>query len=76
MERSASTPDLGHMVEFERISKELAPYLCVLKDLVGELRDVLSPSRGPAPFTGTYKDGNIIYDGIINTFSRRSAILE
>jgi len=57
------------MVGFEGITKELLPEFTSLQDLAENLREVLFPIRGKL-FTGTYKDCNIMYDGIINTFNK------
>ena len=43
---------------------------CGLKDLAEELRNTLFRSRDLAPFTGTYKDCSIMYDGMINAFNK------
>jgi len=64
------------MVGFEDITAEFAPEFCGLKDLAEELRNVLFRSRDLAPFTGTYKDRNIIYGGMINAFNKAIAHLE
>ena len=39
-------------------------------DLAEELRNVLFRSRDLAPCTGTYKDGSIMYDGMIHAYSK------
>jgi hypothetical protein len=62
--------ELGHMVGFEHITAEFAPEFFGLKDLAEELRNVLFRSRDLAPFTGTYKDRNIMYGGMINVFNK------
>ncbi|KAH9205216.1 hypothetical protein DL95DRAFT_528943 [Leptodontidium sp. 2 PMI_412] len=59
----------GHMVGFEDVTSEFAPQFCGLKDLAEELRNTLFRSRDLAPFTGTYKDRSIMYDGMINAFN-------
>jgi hypothetical protein len=59
----------GHMVGFEDVTAEFAPEFCGLKDLAEELRNTLFRSRDLAPFTGTYKDRSIMYDGMINAFN-------
>jgi hypothetical protein len=60
----------GHMVGFEDVTVEFAPKFCVLKSLAEELRDVLFRGRDLAPFTGTYRDRSIMYDGMINAFNQ------
>ncbi|KAG9241301.1 hypothetical protein BJ878DRAFT_536604 [Calycina marina] len=61
---------LGDMVGFEDVAAEFAPKFTVLKGLAEELRNVLFRSRDLAPFTGTYKDRNIMYEGMINAFNK------
>ena len=63
------------MVEFEDIAAEFAPEFIGLKDLAEELRNVLFRSRDLGPFTGTYKDRNIMYDGMINAFNRVISVM-
>jgi len=41
-----------------------------LKQLARELRSVLFPIKDGAIFTGTFRDYDIMYDGMINAFSR------
>jgi hypothetical protein len=53
------------MVGFENITSEFIN----LRQLAEDLRDVLFPIRGKL-FTGTYKDRNIMYDGMINAFNK------
>jgi hypothetical protein len=65
----------GHMVGFEEITAEFAPRFHSLKNLAGELRNVLFPIRGSL-FTGTYKDRNIMYDGMITAFDKAIGSLE
>ncbi|KAG9237290.1 hypothetical protein BJ875DRAFT_533004 [Amylocarpus encephaloides] len=60
----------GHMVGFEDITAEFSPEFCGLKDLAEELRNTLLRGRDLAPFTGTYKDRSIMYDGTINAFNK------
>jgi hypothetical protein len=57
------------MVGFEDITAEFAPECINLRQLAEDLRDVLFPIRGKL-FTGTYKDRNIMYDGMINAFNK------
>jgi len=59
----------GHMVGFEDITAEFAPEFTSLKELAEDLRDVLFPIRGKL-FIGTYKDRNIMYDGMIDSFNK------
>lgn len=65
----------GYMVGFEDIIVEFALEFTNLKDLAEDLRDVLFPIRGKL-FTGTYKDCNIIYGGMINIFNKAITHLE
>jgi len=60
----------GHMVGFEDVTTEFAPEFCGLKDLAEELRNTLFRSRDLAPFTGTYNNRSIMYDGMINAFNK------
>jgi serine/threonine protein kinase len=66
----------GHMVGFEDVTAEFAPEFCGLKDLAEDLRNVLFRSRDLAPFTGTYKDRNIMYGGMIDAFNKAISCLE
>jgi len=59
----------GRMVGFEDVVAEFAPEFIGLRDMAEDLRDVLFPIRGKL-FTGTYKDRNIMYDGMINAFNK------
>lgn len=61
----------GHMVGFEdiTITSEFAPQFHCLKELAEGLRNVLFPLRGTL-FIGTYKDRNIMYDGMIDVFHK------
>jgi hypothetical protein len=59
----------GQIVGFGDITSEFAPEFGGLKDLAEELRNVLFRSRDLAPFTRTYKDHNIMYNGMINVFN-------
>jgi hypothetical protein len=61
---------LGDMVGFEDITAEFALKFVSLKGLAEELRNILFRGRDLAPFTGTYKDRSIMYDGIIDAFER------
>ena len=47
-----------------------------LKPLARDLRNVLFPIRDRAIFTGTFRNSDIMYDGIINTVSRAIGRLE
>lgn len=62
----------GHMDKngFEDIITEFAPKFEELKQLAREFRNILFPIKDGAIFTGTFRDHNIIYDGMINAFSR------
>jgi serine/threonine protein kinase len=60
---------LGHMVGFDEITAEFAPEFHRLRNLAEELRNVLFRTRDLAPFTGTYKDRSLMYDGMINAFN-------
>jgi hypothetical protein len=51
------------------VVSEFAPQLGGVKQLARELHDVLFPIRDRAIFTGTYRDTNIIYDGVIKAFN-------
>ncbi|RFU32678.1 hypothetical protein B7463_g3638, partial [Scytalidium lignicola] len=64
------------MVGFDHITAEFTPEFSAVKDLAEELRNVLFRSRDLAPFTGTYKDYNIMYDGMINAFDKAISHLE
>jgi hypothetical protein len=55
---------------FENIVSEFAPQLESLKPLARELRNVLFQIRDGATFTGTFRDNDIIHEGIINAFGR------
>ncbi|KFZ02710.1 hypothetical protein V500_00010 [Pseudogymnoascus sp. VKM F-4518 (FW-2643)] len=63
---------LGHMDKngFEGIIAEFAPRFENLKKLARELRNVLFPIRDGAIFTGTFRDNDIMYDGLIKAFNR------
>lgn len=61
---------------FEYIVSEFAPQFESLKQLARELRNVLFPIRDGAIFTGTFRDNDIMYDGMINAFSRAIDRLE
>ena len=62
---------LGHMDKngFEGIIVEFAPRFENLKKLARELRNVLFPIRDGAIFTGTFRDNDIMYDGMIKAFN-------
>ena len=55
---------------FEDIITEFAPKFEELKQLARELRSVPFPIKDGAIFTGTFRDHDIMYDGMINAFSR------
>jgi Fungal protein kinase len=63
---------LGHMDKngFENVVSEFAPKFEELKKLARELRTVLFPIKDGAIFTGTFRDCDIMYNGMINTFTR------
>ncbi|KAF2802994.1 uncharacterized protein BDZ99DRAFT_503654 [Mytilinidion resinicola] len=67
-----SDTKLGHMDKngFENVIAEFAPKFEGLKQLARELRNVLFPIRDGAIFTGTFRDNNIMYDGMIKAFDR------
>lgn len=62
----------GHMDKngFQDIIMEFAPKFEELKQLARELRSVLFPIKDGANFTGTFRDHDIIYDEMMNAFSR------
>jgi hypothetical protein len=55
---------------FEDIVAEFALQFENQKQLARELRSALFPIRDGAIFTGTFRDNDIMYDGIIDAFSR------
>ena len=55
---------------FEDIITEFALKFKDLKELARELRSVLFPIKDGAIFTGTFRDHDIMYDGMINVFGR------
>jgi hypothetical protein len=55
---------------FEDIITEFEPKFEGLWQLARELRSVLFPIKDGAIFTGTFRDHDIMYDGMINAFSR------
>jgi hypothetical protein len=63
------------MVGFKDIITEFTPKFISLRDMAKDLRDILFLIRGKL-FTGTYKDRNIIYNRIINTFNKVITYLE
>ncbi|OBT65100.1 hypothetical protein VE03_05283 [Pseudogymnoascus sp. 23342-1-I1] len=70
--RKESRPTkLRHMDKngFEDIIAEFAPRFENLKGLARELRNVLFPIRDGAIFTGTFRDNDIMYDGMIKAFN-------
>ncbi|KAF4631947.1 hypothetical protein G7Y89_g6189 [Cudoniella acicularis] len=62
----------GHMDKngFGDIITEFTPKFEELKQLARELRSVLFPIKDGAIFTGTFRDHDIMYDRMINAFSR------
>jgi hypothetical protein len=54
---------------FEGIIAEFAPRFENLKKLARELRNVLFPIRDGAIFTGTFRDNDMMYDGMIKAFN-------
>jgi hypothetical protein len=62
----------GHMGKnrFENVIAEFAPKFKNLKPLARELRSALFPIRDGDIFTGTFHDNDIMYDGMIDAFSR------
>jgi hypothetical protein len=58
------------MVRFEHITAEFVLEFCALKDLAEELRNTLLRGRDLAPFTGPYKDRNVMYGVMINVFNK------
>jgi hypothetical protein len=69
--RQIANTKLGHMDKngFENVVSEFAPQFNGLKQLAREIRDVLFPIRDGALFTGTYRDSNIMYDGMTKAFN-------
>jgi hypothetical protein len=59
---------------FENVIAEFAPIFGELKPLARELRNVLFPIREGAIFTGTFRDHNLMYDGMIKAFNRAIGI--
>jgi hypothetical protein len=61
---------VGHMDKnrFENIVVEFASGDERLKQLARAFRNVLFPIKDGAIFTGTFRDYNIMYDGVINAF--------
>jgi hypothetical protein len=55
---------------FEDIVAEFAPQFKNQKQLAREFRSALFPIRDGAIFTGTFRDNNIMYDKMIDAFSR------
>ncbi|KAH7304358.1 hypothetical protein BKA65DRAFT_610906 [Rhexocercosporidium sp. MPI-PUGE-AT-0058] len=62
----------GYVVKnrFKTVIAEFSPKFENLKPLARELRTALFPIRDGDIFTGTFHDHNIIYDGMIDAFSR------
>jgi hypothetical protein len=54
---------------FEDIVAEFAPQFESQMQLARELRSTLFPIRDGAIFTGTFRNSDIMYDGMINAFS-------
>ena len=75
--RQIASTKLGHMDKngFEGIIAEFAPRFENLKKLARELRNVLFPIRDGAIFTGTFRDNDIMYDGMIEAFNKEIATL-
>ncbi|OBT40386.1 hypothetical protein VE00_10085 [Pseudogymnoascus sp. WSF 3629] len=75
--RQIASTKLGHMDKngFEGIIAEFAPRFENLKKLARELRNVLFPIRDGAIFTGTFRDNDIMYDGMIEAFNKAIATL-
>ena len=67
----------GHMGKnrFENVIAEFAPKFENLKPLARELRSTLFPIRDGDIFTGTFHDHDIMYDGMIEAFSRAIDLL-
>ena len=55
---------------FENVVAEFAPNFENLKPLARELRSSLFPIRDGDIFTGTFHDHHIMYNGMIDAFSR------
>jgi len=55
---------------FEDIITEFALEFEEQKQLARELRNVLFPIKDGAIFISTFRDHNIMYDGMINAFNR------
>ena len=55
---------------FEDIIAEFSPKLENLKPLARELRSALFLTRDVDIFTGTFHDNDVMYDGMIDAFSR------
>ncbi|KAG9228380.1 hypothetical protein BJ875DRAFT_389540 [Amylocarpus encephaloides] len=62
----------GHVVKtrFENVIVEFSPKFETLKPLARELRTALFPIRDGDILTGTFHDHDIMYDGMIDAFSR------
>ncbi|KFY02428.1 hypothetical protein V490_00513 [Pseudogymnoascus sp. VKM F-3557] len=75
--RQIANTKLGHMdkSQFEGIIAEFAPRFECLKQLARELRNVLFPIRDGEIFRGTFRDNDIMYDGMIEAFSKAIASL-
>ncbi|KAL5354469.1 hypothetical protein ACLOAV_000558 [Pseudogymnoascus australis] len=73
--RQIASTKLGHMDKngFEDIIAEFALRFENLKALARELRNVLFPIRDGAIFTGTFRDNDIMYDGMIEAFNKAIA---
>jgi len=56
--------------QFENIIAQFAVVFEELKPLARDLRNVLFPIRDGAIFIGTFRNSDIMYDGMINAFSR------
>jgi hypothetical protein len=59
--------------QFENVIAEFAPMFKDLKPLARELRTVMFPIRDGDIFTGTFRNSDIMYDGMIKAFNRAIA---
>ncbi len=57
-----------HKQRFEKILAEFPPAFNYAKELARRVRQILFPIRGDAPFTGTLKDHDAMYQPIIQAF--------
>ena len=67
---------VSHIIQerFQSIIAAFAPKFKNLGRLACDLRDVLFLKDGGGPFTGTFEDPNIMYNGMIIAFDRAYAI--